>query len=142
MSKRWFASGFKMVSSYGNVNYSPSQSALNAGLAAVFSESNDYVVIDGDDDWYAPKIAHPDVVASVAEVPIVGLFHSGISGISSSGIVILARHYEAFKTKYLELVKVKEYTDPLKPNLPFTNRRVHLNVYFSDSSMNEVLKTF
>lgn len=140
MSKSWCAAGSKMVSSYGNVNYFPSRDALHKGLEEVFADSSKHVVIDGDDDWYAPKIAHPMLVASAAGIPVVGTFHSGISGISSSGIVIMEGHYSSFKSKYIELSKDSEYVKVPQAQLSFRKPQTHLKVYFSDRSRNEVLK--
>ena len=137
--KSWRVPGSAMVSSYGNVNYSPAdprESKFKAYLKNIFNENSDYVIIDGDDDWYAPPLAHPSTVTRSAGITTVGTFHSGTSGLSYSGIVIMRKDYDKFVETFKELCKVKSNLErPASSNSAFmyaAKYPVQLNVYMSD----------
>ena len=141
--KTWFSVGSKMISSNGNVNYMPSvKDSFRDTLKKVFAEDPEYVVIDGDDDWYAPRLAHPSFVAEEAGIPVVGNFHSGISGISYSGIVIMQSHYQAFVQKFKELAGDKNNTTRSDSDRYAAFNRsagVRLSVYFSHSKFDSLV---
>jgi hypothetical protein len=48
--------------------------ASSDGLAKLFNKYPNAVVIDGDDDWYAPSIIHPDQTALAAKIKIISDF--------------------------------------------------------------------
>lgn len=58
------------------------------------------IIVDGDDDWYAKVEHRPQVFAREAGIEPIGYFHTGISGISCSGIVVSPEQYEALDRWY------------------------------------------
>ena len=46
------------------------------------------VIIDGTDDWNAPRELRPESFVQDLGLKPLALFHTGVSGISSSGIVV------------------------------------------------------
>lgn len=77
------------------------------------------VILDGDDDWYAPRISHPSQVAKEAGITPLGDFHSGFSGISKSGIVIKAKDLAKFKRTFKQLATQHEWTGHRRPNIRY-----------------------
>lgn len=77
---------------------------LQKGLGEVFAAFPDAAVIDGSDDWYAPDWKRPQVWAERLGIKPLALFHSGVSGITRSGIVVqrgdLAKVAFAFLSEY------------------------------------------
>lgn len=81
------------VSSHGFVNYMGKAPAPEA----VFADFPDAVIVDGDDNWFAPKEKRPEVLAREAGVAPLALFHTGISGITRSGVVLAPADYERLR---------------------------------------------
>lgn len=81
------------VSSHGFVNYMGAAPQPDA----VFRDFPDAVIVDGDDDWFAPKIKRPQVLAEKAGITPLALFHTGISGITRSGVVLSEADYERLR---------------------------------------------
>jgi len=77
------------------------------------------VILDGDDDWYAPRISHPSRVAKEAGITPLGDFHSGFSGISKSGIVIKAKDLVKFKRTFKQLATQHDWTGHHRPNIRY-----------------------
>jgi|MudIll2142460700_1097286.scaffolds.fasta_scaffold00031_2 hypothetical protein len=77
------------------------------------------VILDGDDDWYAPRISHPSRVAKEAGITPLGDFHSGFSGISKSGIVIKAKDLAKFKRTFKQLATQHDWTGHHRPNIRY-----------------------
>ncbi len=61
---------------------------VDAALHEVFAQHPKAVVVDGSDDWYQPEERRPQRFDRLYNVNIIAYFHSGISGITYSGIVI------------------------------------------------------
>lgn len=74
------------------------------------------VILDGDDDWYSAKIAHPGSVAADAKIKKLGTFHSGNSGINTSGIIIDKKDLAKFKKAFQKMAKDPEAVKGGKPN--------------------------
>ena len=96
--KRYIARGQAHVSSSSakSVNYfGPAD--IQGTLAQLWREEPSAIaVIDGEDDWGAPVERRPTVLASQNKIPLVAQFHSGTSGLMSSGIAVDAEGYDAF----------------------------------------------
>jgi hypothetical protein len=54
----------------------------------VFAWDPEAVIVDGTDNWHASPERRPEQFDRLFGVNILAYFHSGISGISKSGIVI------------------------------------------------------
>lgn len=79
-------------------------------LNQVFQDNPHAVVIDGDDNWYAPPLMHPEATAKEARLSSSS-FHSGVSGISKSGIVLKSeKDYARWLNFFDKLKKDPEYT--------------------------------
>ena len=89
------------TSSHGFVNYlgsSPEKRA--ATFAAVFAEFPGAVIVDGTDDWYAMVQVRPETWERELGIKPLAMFHTGISGISKSGIVVSAEGFKALEDAY------------------------------------------
>jgi hypothetical protein len=69
-------------------------------LAQVFANHPGSVVLDGDDDWYASGCRRPEKFRDVFTVTPVAFFHSGISGISVSGIVVSRSDFKRIEREF------------------------------------------
>jgi len=77
------------VSSTGWVNYFPSDERTARQIEAAYGQlGDDIVLLDGEDDWYAPAIFHVTNDCDAAGIEVIGRIHTGISGISQTGAVI------------------------------------------------------
>lgn len=98
------------VGSTGFVNYFPSTERTERNVKEAFQKYGENIaIIDGDDDWNASALFHPSTLCEKWHIPLLGYFHSGISGISKSGVVISKNDLENFikffnKRKY-EILK-------------------------------------
>lgn len=97
------------VSSYGSANYMGNSGGVESALEQVWSKWPNAVVVDGNDDWYAPKDCRPPAILNDLGVSPLAWFHTGISGITKSGAVITREEYEANKEAF---AKVAVYTNP------------------------------
>lgn len=74
-------------------------------LARVFKDFPDAVVLNGQDNFEAPIVARAPALCARFEITPLAYFHTGISGIAKSGVVLsredYARFQEAMKTTEL-----------------------------------------
>ena len=81
-------------------------------LARVFRDFPDAVVLNGSDDFTAPLPFSATKLCRAYGIPLLAYFHTGVSGIARSGVVISKASYERFlhclKTFVLEH-KTQEY---------------------------------
>lgn len=68
--------------------------------ARVLSENPGCVIVDGSDDWSRPPWRRPERFCHDLEVSVVARFHTGVSGISSSGVVLTMEEYEKAREKF------------------------------------------
>lgn len=116
MTKKYQVSAGAMVSSYGNVNYTgASKGRLEAALQQVFADHPGAVVLDGSDDWFASECRSPRLFRYIFDIKPLASFHTGTSGLSSSGIVVSREDFEKiereFPTKTLKLGRDRRKTD-------------------------------
>jgi hypothetical protein len=89
------------VSSNGFVNYGFStQADVDRAMQQVFIEYPNSVIINGSEDWSSPEYKRPEVFSRKLNVEVLALFHSGISGVTHSGIVISRDDYEVLAVLY------------------------------------------
>jgi len=87
--KEYSATGRAHTGTSGFTNYGPGTGAqLSAALDRVFAAHPGAVVLDGDDNWYASEANRPAAFAKIFGIEPLASFHTGISGISKSGIVV------------------------------------------------------
>lgn len=85
------------VSSTGFINYFPSTERTNAAIEAAYrNHGKDIAIIDGEDNWYASSIFHIDYLLQKFNIKKLADFHTGISGITKSGVVIAKRDLPKF----------------------------------------------
>lgn len=100
-------------SSSGFINYiSATGEQIRHKLNAVFATHPDAVVIDGDDNWYADDKDRPPVFLNVFNLQPLATFHTGISGITKSGVVVDQESYQALKDLYAEKYDVEIDKNP------------------------------
>lgn len=96
-----------------------SAEALAKTREVIFNDFTNSVIIDGNDDWHAQSSDMPYVwIRLNAPITIMAYYHSGISGMTKSGIVISMKDYyklvswyqEFFKQSLLTNTKIKIYT--------------------------------
>jgi len=108
--KIYNASGNKHVSSNGFVNYfNYTAEGINRALEEIYKDLGDVVVLDGDDDWYGKAIYKPCRIAEEAGVKVLAFFHTGISGMTCSGIVIASGDLEKVLKMRGEMLGVPEH---------------------------------
>ena len=79
----------------GFTNYFPGTSEdIAAALEKVFEDHPGSVVINGTADWLSPRFERPETFRHQFDIQPLAMFHSGISGISKSGIVVTAEDYQ------------------------------------------------
>lgn len=69
-------------------------------LAQVFADHPGAVVLDGDDDWYAPGCNRPEKFRHVFGFTPLASFHSKGSGISVSGVVVTREDFERIEREF------------------------------------------
>lgn len=69
--------------------------------AAVWAVFPDAVIVDGDDDWSAPKESRPMALVEKAGLKPLAWFHSGISGITKSGLVLTREDFTKLSEYYV-----------------------------------------
>lgn len=95
--KRYIASREAHTGTSGFTNYwGCSQADIDRTLEKVSQDYPNSVVVDGSDDWNSPKHKRPENF----QCEKLALFHSGISGISSSGIVVSPEEYAKLSEWY------------------------------------------
>lgn len=60
---------------------------------AVFRDFPEAIIVDGTDDWSASPVRRPAAMAHDARIEPLAWFHSGISGITKSGVVLSREGY-------------------------------------------------
>ena len=73
----------------------------------VLGENPGCVILNGQDDWFAERWRRPEAFALDLGVTPVAMFHTGVSGISSSGIVVTREDYETLRGRYQDSYKKK-----------------------------------
>jgi hypothetical protein len=68
---------------------------------AVWKVHPEAVIVDGDDDWSAPLERFPMKLVEKAELQPLAWFHSGISGITKSGVVLTRADFAKLSTYFL-----------------------------------------
>jgi hypothetical protein len=112
MTKVYLACGVPHQGTSGWINYSQATAEKSAEVRAeVFKDFPNSVIIDGNDDWYAKEHLRPHYFAQTMELPILAYYHSGISGLVRSGIVVSADVFRNFEVDYEERygVPVNQY---------------------------------
>ena len=103
--KKYLVSTGASKGTSGFTNYMGGYSDVhfNEKLKSVFEDFPNAVIIDGSDDWYA-KIEHsPSTLCNKFHIMPLADFHTGISGISSSGKVIEKEDFIRLKKTCLKL---------------------------------------
>lgn len=108
------ASSNPSTSSNGFVNYDfATPKGLRRALDAVFAEWPDALVVDGDENWSGREQNRPEVFARKAGIAPLALFHTGISGVTHTGIVVTDVDFERLAEDYQA-----RYGEPLKGHKP------------------------
>ena len=77
------------VGTSGFSNYTPGNSeSVVKMIRDVFARFPKAVIVNGDDDWYKPRSERPETFETDYGVKPLAYFHTGVSGISKTGIVI------------------------------------------------------
>ena len=112
-TKTYMGTGGAHTSSHGFVNYiGGGKGSRERALAEVWSEHPDAIIVDGTDDWYAERSARPETFPGTFKITILGYFHTGISGISKSGIVLNPEQFALLSERYQA-----EYNKPINTTL-------------------------
>jgi hypothetical protein len=99
--KTYRAHGQTHTGTSGFSNHWPgSKEDIARALTQVFADHPDAVVLDGDDDWYAPGCRRPAKIREVFGFDPLAFFHSGISGISISGVVVTREIFERIEREF------------------------------------------
>ena len=93
--KTYSAHGNIHVGTTGFTNYIPGGADKQAAVRAqVFADYPNAVIMNGKDDWYAPVHERPASLARHYKLTPIAWYHTGISGISKSGVVLHEEDYE------------------------------------------------
>lgn len=99
--KTYRAHGQGHTGSTGFTNYRPgTRQDVARALDDVFADHPDAVVVDGDDDWYACGADRPASWPEMFGVEALAFFHSGISGISKSGVVLSREDFDRIEREF------------------------------------------
>lgn len=107
-----------------------SREDIRRALDEVFADHPESVVLDGDDDWYAPGCNRPERFDTVFGVTPLALFHTKGSGISVSGIVVNREDFERIECEF----PTKTWTQIGKPAQTGRSLRDCVTVYDSKES--------
>jgi len=126
----YLASGGKHTSTSGFVNYigGASQDKFQATLEEIFAKHPNAVVLNGDDDWYASQCCRPELFPRKFDIQPLAYFHSGISGISKSGIVVSRRDFDKIEREFPS----RTFTQIRMPDLTGCALRDCVRVYERD----------
>lgn len=101
------AHGGSHTGTSGFTNHWPgSTEQVARALKRVFADHGDVVVLDGNDDWYAYGCNRPEEFEQIFGITPVAWFHTGISGIAKSGIVVTREDFERIEREF----PTKEFT--------------------------------
>ena len=91
------------VGSSGFLNYWRDRNTEDtSSLAArALKENEGCVVLNGQDDWTSPEWKRPETFCRTLGVEPVALFHTGISGVTSSGVVISKEDFNRLQDEYV-----------------------------------------
>lgn len=99
--KTYLASTNPTTSVHGYVDYNfATEERIQLTLKQVNEDLPQSIVIDGLDDWNRPAKDRPETWMKMLNIPILAYFHSGISGLSKSGIIIDRLEFTKLKSKY------------------------------------------
>jgi len=103
--KKYLVSTGSHTGSSGFTNYfgGYADEGLKKTLQEVFNDFSNVVVIDGSDDWYAELKYSPSSLCKKFDIEPRASFHTGISGISSSGRIIDETDFDRLKETCLKL---------------------------------------
>lgn len=80
----------------GGLNYDlPTKGATVDAISSVLATHPGAVIVDGADDWHAPDYVRPEVLVRRAGIVPVAWWHTGLSGVKRSGVVLSSAQYEA-----------------------------------------------
>ena len=98
----YLASGGKHTSSHGFVNYigGATKERFQASLQEVFARHPNAVVLNGSDDWDDPQCRRPESFPQKFDIQPLAYFHSGMSGISKSGIVVSREDFDKIEREF------------------------------------------
>lgn len=85
---------------------------------AVWADFPDAVIVDGSDDWTAPDYRSVWKLQREFDTPILARFHTGISGITRSGIVVSPDVFDDFRRRYAVRFPGFELTTHLRVYVP------------------------
>lgn len=89
------------ISSTGFINYFPSAERTQRAIDAAYAKyGSEIAIIDGDDDWNASNCFHISYLLNKFKIQKLGSFHTGISGITTSGAVIAKKDLPTFIKKF------------------------------------------
>ncbi len=85
----------------GGLNFeiaSPAQTG--AAVHWVLERHPNCVIVDGTDDWNAPRYARPQLLCRKYELQPIAWWHTGMSGQGCSGVVLDGPTWDAFRRAY------------------------------------------
>lgn len=105
------------------VNYSGASAAeLQKTRQQVFADFPDSVIVDGSDDWNDPIYRRPQAFLEKLDIKPLAFYHSGISGITRSGVVISKNDFIVLEQKYSENFKSQILVNNCKLYYPGENQ--------------------
>lgn len=102
--KTYLASRGAMTGTTGFTNYTGSlPEDRSRVMAEVWRDHPGAVVVNGNDDWYA-KVEHRPAtfIGQFKEIRPLAYYHSGISGIAKTGIVVAGSDFPKLEAAYRE----------------------------------------
>lgn len=94
------AHGGSHTGTSGFINHFPGGPLCDArARARVFRDFPNSVIVDGSDDWYSPPWSRPAMLVNRYGIKPLAYFHSGISGISKSGVVLTREDWETLRKR-------------------------------------------
>lgn len=73
---------------------------FETALADARREFPGCVVINGNDDWSAARQTRPETFCRLLNVDVLAYFHTGISGVTKSGVVLSPAQFETLRINY------------------------------------------
>lgn len=99
--KTYLASTNPSTSVHGFVDYHfATEEGIQLTLKQVKEDLPHSIVIDGLDDWHRPAKDRPETWMKILNFPVLAYFHTGISGLSKSGIIIDRHEFTKLQSKY------------------------------------------
>ncbi len=101
--KTYCGSGGSTTGTSGFTNYFGGGDVCAARTrAAVWRDHPDAVILNGNDNWNAPPIARIPRLCNELGIEVIALFHTGISGIMKTGVVLSKEAHKELKTRTRE----------------------------------------